>query len=1392
MIRIDKLKPFPIKTQSLMIPNLPAGDHYSLIYYPENIDFVKAYPIMGIKRMMAYQSYVLPSIYPKLMITANLIKRYKSLGLIPLRKLSGPGVRNQYIDCSPFLYALEARFKIKSYRSVIIAAKVREYLKVIQSSSQGNKRVFIYTVDLDSAISTSLFFRRIYPVVQMFREEEVFPFDYFLLCTIKTGIPTYTAFITPEKSLPFIRIFNMLKMLQSEKPGHIEDEKAETAAHRVATRLDLKDLNEPAQPEESPKPTVAGIPAQTVVKPDIEEERGIIKAAVNQYLIDRPEVRSIVSKRSITADKFIDIATVSILYSVSGNLGKAEEIVRNTKAEDRFELFNRVRRELVPDVVERSSPQTDNREFINRSVDVSGLNEDKDPSHILNKRDKDFKNSFSTDLRKTFDLLSVKKDFPLKLQSVKVEPIIPEPGDLEPTYEDKYIITLVDEKRRKHVLEIKIPTLMPDGTIINKGKKKYLIFQLILDPIYFLKKWLVKLETLYAAIAIESKQMKSKQYFTIKISGYKLPLMLLMGFYLGFHDTCKLFNIKYSIVKEEPPKEEKYLKLADGSFVQFEFQGEHCRQLLASMKEILYDFTEKNLLEKKSFEEAIMKVIGNRNCTYSINEVLSNIMEPVSMQVLKTKLLPFTLPQCILYMCQNVVTGRVDKRNDLSKQRVRTTEVFNHMIMKQILHSYNTYRFQRIAGDKDAVYKCDTDRVIAEIMNSKLIRPLENINPLEELSCLTRVTPVGPGGIPDAHAMTDEARGTDETYYGNMDPMDTPEGGNIGIINQLTVNAAITSARGSFVPDMNVDQKAGVLGTATVFTPFVNSNDGNRVMFSASQSRQSVPIVGNEPPLCQTGYESILPHLLSDSYVKKAAGRGAVVEVTENVIVIKLQNGRLQKISLEPSLLASYQGQSAINKFRSVVRPGQTVYPNQIVAEGKHIVNGTIATGTNLLVALMGWKGYQIEDGYIVSDAVIGNKIASKHYFEKTIIINKDDKVHFIASEDTDTLKGQPLLIRSSNEMEELVGLDEDEIVGGKIITKSPGGKIVSLEIYPNISIKKFPVLEEPFEKFKKRYEADKGIFPEKFTKYIDFEKTAPNAIIVVFKLEDDFISELGDKLANRHGNKGVITYIEKSENMPRTPWGEPVEIIFNPISIINRMNPGQLYELYTATIAKFAAKQLVAWGPKKTQKAIDYLSKIYKGLDNTKDKLYSSQIIRGLRGMSDRMYTEFIMDIERRNFFLPIIVPQFQTPTREMIKAVMDFVGVKNGYKLLIPELNRKTMKEVTVGWMYFNKLEQQATIKMGARSTASYQGKTLQPTEGKKREGGQRAGEMDVNSLLSHGAINVLKEFLGPLSDDQRTKNEIISEIIQYGEAAYRDPKSFPTRDLLEVYMTGLGLQG
>jgi len=291
-----------------------------------------------------------------------------------------------------------------------------------------------------------------------------------------------------------------------------------------------------------------------------------------------------------------------------------------------------------------------------------------------------------------------------------------------------------------------------------------------------------------------------------------------------------------------------------------------------------------------------------------------------------------------------------------------------------------------------------------------------------------------------------------------------------------------------------------------------------------------------------------------------------------------------------------------------------------------------------------------------------------------------------------------------------------------------------------------------------------------------------------MFKLEEQQVAELGDKITNHYGGKGCLALVEEEKNMPLTPWGEHVEVIINPRAIINRMNPSTIMEMQTSLVAKFLAKKVVQFGSKKNEQAITLIQNTLTALDATPDKYISRTMVAALRAMSDQKYAQFIQYIVNRNYFFPIVIPPFKSPKPEDIMVAMKFVGAKAGYNLYLKEFDQKTIRPIAVGYLYYKKLEQQSGIKMSARSTGMVNSLTRQATAGRKAGGGQKIGELDSYCLINHGATNVIREFFGPLSDDHVTKDEIISDIIQNGNAEYRTPRSSPTRKLFHVYMNGL----
>jgi DNA-directed RNA polymerase subunit beta len=631
-----------------------------------------------------------------------------------------------------------------------------------------------------------------------------------------------------------------------------------------------------------------------------------------------------------------------------------------------------------------------------------------------------------------------------------------------------------------------------------------------------------------------------------------------------------------------------------------------------------------------------------------------------------------------------------------------------------------------------------------------------------------------------------DTRNVHPSYFGNIDPLDTSESDNIGVTQQLTIDAYITSARGMFSQkEFSNKEGSGMLSTTTAMIPFIENNDGARIIMASNQAKQMLPLKNPEPPIVQSGYESILTNVLSDSFIKRSPCNGKVSAITRDYIEILCKENKKQKVDITPQHLHSGSGVNTLSVFRPIIQKGQAVKENQIIAEGGSVSGGTISLGRTLASCYMPYKGYNYEDGLVISETLVSaGKMTSLHGITEEVVLEKEDRLISIAQIGQKTKKGEPLFIKALGDIEELLGdLEEDEtedIYDGKYIKKSPGGTVVDIEVYSNLSESAFPKLKDLIDRTNKKHKK-----PDKEKFRIRGEPI--KGVLIKFKIEQELKTGLGDKLCNRYGNKGIISLVEKEENMPRTPWGERVEIIFNPLGVLNRTNIGQMYEMYCGLISKELANRIVK--TKSKSEIVKLLKAVMSNLDNSKDQKFSKTLINNISKLSDNQFKAMVNQISSSGY-VPIIIPPFKAPSHKNIKEALKVLGLKSGYKLKLPEFNTTTRNEVPFGYVYMSKLEHIGANKIHSRSTGPTVGKTMQPTAGKRREGGQRMGEHDTWALLSYNCPLALSEFFGPLSDDVVTKKELEADIVQTGVADYRETKASPTKDLLNAYFVSLML--
>lgn len=632
--------------------------------------------------------------------------------------------------------------------------------------------------------------------------------------------------------------------------------------------------------------------------------------------------------------------------------------------------------------------------------------------------------------------------------------------------------------------------------------------------------------------------------------------------------------------------------------------------------------------------------------------------------------------------------------------------------------------------------------------SSQLSQFMDQTNPLTELTHKRRLSALGPGGLSRERAGF-EVRDVHHSHYGRMCPIETPEGPNIGLIGSLSTFARINEYGFIESPYRKVDRKTNVItdeiiyitadveekyivapanepigddnkfisnrivarrrsdikefpaseielvevsaqqmvSVATAMIPFLENDDANRALMGSNMQRQAVPLVRAEAPIIGTGIEHIAAK--DSGAVIKSPVDGVVEYVSADEIVIRANEDKRKYRYKLLKFKRSNQG-TCINQ-KPLVKKGEVVRVDDIVADGPSTDNGEIALGTNLLIGFMTWEGYNYEDAILLSEElVMEDKLSSIHIEE-------------YESEARDTKLGPEEITRDIPNVGEdaLKNLDAEGII--RIGAEVNSGDILVGKVTPKGETEL--TAEERLLR---------AIFGEKAREVRDTSLRVPHGesgiIVDVKKFERENGDELspgvnklirvyiakkrkiniGDKMAGRHGNKGVVSRILPVEDMPFLEDGTPLQIVLNPLGVPSRMNIGQVLEVHMGLAAK-------------------------------------------------------------KNGW-KIATPVFDGATELQIMDILENAGYPANGKLLVRDgrSGEAFDNPVTVGYMYMLKLHHLVDDKIHARSTGPYSLVTQQPLGGKAQFGGQRFGEMEVWALEAYGAAHTLQEILTVKSDD------------------------------------------
>ncbi|SFM07609.1 DNA-directed RNA polymerase subunit beta [Halanaerobium salsuginis] len=695
----------------------------------------------------------------------------------------------------------------------------------------------------------------------------------------------------------------------------------------------------------------------------------------------------------------------------------------------------------------------------------------------------------------------------------------------------------------------------------------------------------------------------------------------------------------------------------------------------------------------------------------------------------------------------------IDDIDHLGNRRLKTVgELLQNQFRIGLSRMERVVRERMTIQDVDVVTPqalINTRPVVASIQeffgSSQLSQFMDQTNPMSELTHKRRLSALGPGGLSRERAGFD-VRDVHHSHYGRICPIETPEGPNIGLIGTMgtyaktnefgfimtpyrkVVDSKVTDEidyltadeedkfiiaqanaeideQGNFASEFVICRKRSdilevhpenidymdvstkqMVGVSAAMIPFLENDDANRALMGANMQRQAVPLMITDAPMVATGMEYKAAKDSGAVIVAKKGGE--IVSVTSNKIMIKNEEGLIDSYKLM-KYKRSNQG-SCMNQ-KPIVAKGDVVEAGEIIADGPSTDKGEMALGRNSLLAFMPWEGYNYEDAILISENLVKEDAFTTIHVEEHEAEARDTKLgpeeitRDIPNVGENALKNldERGIIRVGAEVE------EGDILVGKVTPKGETELSAEERLLRAIFGEKAREVRDTSLKVPHGEEGivvDVKVFSREQG---DDLKPGVNRLVRVYVATKRKIS-VGDKLAGRHGNKGVISRILPEEDMPFLPNGEPVEVVLNPLGVPSRMNIGQVLETHLGMAAR-------ALG----------------------------------------IYTE---------------TPVFNGATEKEVEDILEKAGLDRDGKTVLYDgrTGERFERRVTVGVMYILKLHHLVDDKLHARSTGPYSLVTQQPLGGKAQFGGQRFGEMEVWALEAYGAAYTLQEMLTVKSDD------------------------------------------
>ena len=657
--------------------------------------------------------------------------------------------------------------------------------------------------------------------------------------------------------------------------------------------------------------------------------------------------------------------------------------------------------------------------------------------------------------------------------------------------------------------------------------------------------------------------------------------------------------------------------------------------------------------------------------------------------------------------------------------------------------------------------------------SSPLSQFMDQTNPLAELTHKRRISALGPGGLTRERANFD-VRDVHYSHYARLCPIETPEGPNIGLINYLSSYARVNEYGFLITPYRRIDKETGVvtkevvymtadvedqyimamatepldeqgrlinkrvtcrhrdeiidvdrekvdfmdvsprmmISIATAMIPFLENDDANRALMGANMQRQAVPLMTTQQPIVATGIEHRCA--VDSGVVVLAEGEGTVTRVSADSITVRYDSGESKDYKL---IKFSRSNQGTCFNQRPIVKVGERVKEGDVIADGPSTSQGEISLGKNVLVGFTTWEGYNYEDAVLLNERLVREDVFTSVHIEELEIECRDTKLgpeeitRDIPNVGDDALKDldENGIIRIGAEVH------AGDILVGKVTPKGETELTAEERLLRAIFGEK---AREVRDNSLKVPHGQAGIIVDvKIFTRENCDELSPgvNQLVRCYIAQKRKIS-VGDKMAGRHGNKGVVSRILPEEDMPFLPDGTPLDIVLNPLGVPSRMNIGQVLEVHLGMAAK-----ALGW---------HIMTPVFDGA-------HEDDIRACFREANEKnaSHRDDPFDLK---------------PMQKVINPKALEMNEDGKFTLYDGRTGEKFDNRVTVGYMYYLKLHHLVDDKIHARSVGPYALVTQQPLGGKAQFGGQRFGEMEVWALEAYGAAYTLQEILTVKSDD------------------------------------------